>query len=102
MQLWPVYIYTVCLSSERPQSAKSTSNRMRHRPNAPPPLGSMKHPSNQKQSPGVVWHHKAVREPPMNVYHRGSIFGVPSQEIASHYTIHPEWPDYYPTDNVTT
>lgn len=44
--------------------------------------------------PAGVWHHKPIRDPPPQVYHRGALFGG-IRGGATHYTIHPEWPDYY-------
>lgn len=46
-----------------------------------------------KPWPKSLWHHLPVRDPPPRVYHRGSLFGKATGG-ASHYTIHPEWPDY--------
>lgn len=48
----------------------------------------------QKPWPAGVWHHKPIRDPPPQVYHRGALFGG-VRGGASHFTIHPEWPDYY-------
>lgn len=44
--------------------------------------------------PAGIWHHKPVRDPPPQVYHRGSLFGAVKGDT-SHFNIHPEWPDYY-------
>lgn len=49
--------------------------------------------------PAGVWHHKPIRDAPPQVYHRTAVFGA-VRGSASHYTIHPEWPDYYPSDTV--
>ena len=53
-------------------------------------------PSNGKKKswPTGIWHHKPVRDHPPQVYHRGALFGG-IRGGASHFTIHPEWPDYY-------
>ena len=69
------------------------------RPSAPTPLDSMRQPGTEKQGPGVVRHQRAVRDPPPKVYPRGSIFGMPTHMKGSHYTIHPEWPDFYPSED---
>ncbi len=53
-------------------------------------------PAAQKYQPwpAGVWHQKPVRDPPPQVYHRGSLFGT-VREDASHFNIHPEWQDYF-------
>lgn len=60
-------------------------------------------PSNKppKPWPAGVWHHKPMRDPPPQVYHRGALFGG-VRGGASHYTIHPEWPDYYSPSSHST
>ena len=52
-------------------------------------------PPNRKQKPwpAGIWHHLPVRDPPPQIYNRGSLFGA-MRGGASHYTVHPEWPDY--------
>ena len=82
-------------SRGRPRSAR-TSSRLSRRPSAPTPMQSLRPPGVHKQGPGVIWHHQSSREPPTKVYHRGSIFGMPTHMRGSHFTIHPEWPEYYP------
>lgn len=76
----------------------------------PPPLEELKHSAynsaqgqklrtratpdkKQKPWPAGLWHHLPVRDPPPQVYNRGSLFGAVRGD-ASHYTVHPEWPDY--------
>ena len=54
----------------------------------PPPKG------RGKPWPAGIWHHKPIRDPPPQVYHRAALFGG-VRGGATHYTIHPEWPDYY-------
>ena len=48
----------------------------------------------RKPWPAAMWHHLPVRDPPPQVYHRGALFGE-ARGDASHYNIHPDWPDYY-------
>ena len=57
-------------------------------------MGAPPNNGKQKSWPAGVWHHKPVRDPPPQVYHRGALFGG-IRGGASHFTIHPEWPDYY-------
>lgn len=52
--------------------------------------------SPTKPWPAGLWHHLPVRDPPPQVYHRGALFGGVRGD-ASHYNVHPEWPDYYGT-----
>lgn len=54
-----------------------------------------KHPPS-KPWPAGLWHHLPVRDPPPQVYHRGALFGDVRGD-ASHYNVHPEWPDYFNT-----
>eukprot|EP00731_Ephydatia_muelleri_P016259 Em0009g683a len=65
----------------RPQSSAARSRRI----SAPP---------NQQRYPPAIWHHQSVRDPPPQVYHRASLFGT-VRGPASHYSVHPEWPDYH-------
>lgn len=53
----------------------------------------MSAPPGPKPWPAGIWHHKPVRDPPPQVYHRGSLFGAVKQD-PSHFNIHPDWPDY--------
>ena len=46
--------------------------------------------------PASLWHYKPIRDAPPQIYHRGALFGT-ARGGASHYTIHPEWPDYQHT-----
>jgi hypothetical protein len=68
--------------SSRQQASRSGSRGGQ----APPP----------KPWPAGLWHHLPVRDPPPQVYHRGALFGGVRGD-ASHYNVHPEWPDYYGT-----
>jgi hypothetical protein len=72
----------------RPSSRRSSfpSPNLDEQKLANPKLG-------EKPWPKSLWHHLPVRDPPPRVYHRGSLFGKGGGG-ASHYTIHPEWPDY--------
>ena len=89
----------------RQRSFSESDSRPPSRKRYPPPqleplshsrnAGGMVPPSGKaKPWPAGVWHHKPIRDPPPQVYHRGALFGG-VRGGASHYTIHPEWPDYY-------
>ena len=52
-----------------------------------------------KPWPAGIWHHRPVRDPPPNIYRGASVFGQ-VRGPASHYSIHPEWPDYYNNSDV--
>lgn len=56
-------------------------------------------PQEAKPWPAGIWHHKPIRDPPPKVYHGGSLFGQ-VRGPASHYNVHPEWPDYYSSSDV--
>ena len=58
--------------------------------------GSGSRAAQHKPWPAGLWHHLPVRDPPPQVYHRGALFGAVRGD-ASHYNVHPEWPDYYNT-----
>ncbi|CAI8058456.1 hypothetical protein GBAR_LOCUS31792 [Geodia barretti] len=71
---------------QRLQSRQQASRGGSRGAQAPPP----------KPWPAGLWHHLPVRDPPPQVYHRGALFGGVRGD-ASHYNVHPEWPDYYGT-----
>ena len=70
-------------------SCRPEGQKLRTRRLSAPPGGH-----KPKPWPAGLWHHLPVRDPPPQVYHRGSLFGT-VRGGASHYTVHPEWPDYY-------
>lgn len=102
---------------QRSMSEPSVTYRPLSRQPLPPPLqggaGGQRLPSRQqltssagsrsaakqppsKPWPAGLWHHLPVRDPPPQVYHRGALFGGVRGD-ASHFNVHPEWPDYYGT-----
>ena len=83
-------LIAVSITCSNPTGEKLRTRRLSAPPGARP-----------KPWPAGLWHHLPVRDPPPRVYHRGALFGGVRGD-ASHYTVHPEWPDYYPNNSFSS